>query len=242
MIPAMDGRRRGAARSRPARKSHDGAQRILYNAHMIIHIAFLPVVAALMLSSCACPQPAWLGAPLADADAEARMLPVASGFTQGELIDMFLGPHGFGVAANLFIGGGVGYLWTKEETGGNRKGGEIHIVGGSTKDPPILVRLNAIFLDSKGGGGNFAGVGLALGTFWPNHVSPYALIEGMIGYADADSEFVTALLPEIGVNFWIQVADLTFLKLGVGARYFLSTQGRDDDFLLFGVRLSLGEG
>ena len=228
-------------RQRTRTKAHDGAQRPRHNAHMNKHITVLLLAAALMLASCVRQQPVWLDAPPAGVEAEARMMPVASGITQGELSDMLRGS----TLPDLWVGFGGGYLWTEEKTGGNRKGGEIHLVGGfwdKGEGLGLLGRLDAIFLDSQGGVGNFAGIGLGLGAFIPYFISPYVLIEGMLGYDDVDSELVVALLPEVGVNFFTPVVQGTLFILSVSARHFKSTQGRDDDFWLFGVSLTLGEG
>lgn len=219
----------------PREKVAAGAQRPDYNAHMNKPISFLPLAAALMLASCVRQQPVWLDAPPAGAEEEARMLPVASGITQGELGEMLRRS----TLPDLWVGIGGGFLWTDEGSGGSRKGGEIHLGGGFWDKGDgfgFSGHLDAIFLDSQGDDENFAGIGLGLGLFVPYYVSPYVGIEGMLGYADADSELVVALLPEVGVNFFIP----DVLNLGVSARHFKSTQGRDDDFWLFGVSLTLG--
>ena len=204
-------------------------------------IALLPLVAVLMLSSCVGQQPVWLDAPMAGAESEARMLPVASGIPLGETTP---------IPSLGFVGVGAGYLWTDEKSGSDRYGGEIHIIDGEffrKEDSRILTRLDAIFLGSQGGNDNYVGVGIGSGRFLPHHLSPYVFIEGMLGYADADSELVVALLPEIGMNFWIpwspivRSAGESNFCIGVGARYFLSSQGRDDDFWLVGVSLTVGD-
>ena len=207
-------------------------------------IAFLTVAAALMLSSCARRQLVWLDAPPAGAEAEARMVPAASGITPvepGEMLRSWLPPP------SLWASFSGGYLSAEEATGGNRDGVEIQLgvgaVGGRSEALQKLIRLNAIFLESKGDGSNFFGIGLGYGTFLPHIISPYVLLEGMLGYANADSELVGALIPEIGVKFWIPmggslVVEPNYLPIGVGARYFLGTQGRDDDFWLFDVSMT----
>ena len=204
------------------------------------HIAFLLLAMVLLTVGCARQQPVWLDEPPTGADAEARMLPVASGITQGEFGEMLL--RGGGLPP-FWEGFGGGYLWTEEETGSSREGGEIHLLFGTDIGPPFFIRLNAVFLDSIGNDDSFAGIGIGGGLYFPYYVSPYVGIEAMLGYADADSELVAALVPEIGVKFWIPrdwggdvVPD--YLSLDLGARYFLSTHGRDDDFWLFDVSVT----
>ena len=221
--------------------AHDGTQFPRHNTHRNKPISFLPLAAALMLASCVGPQPVWLDMPPAGADEETRMLPVASGITQGELSELLRENTGnpWGNFGDSFFGNllSVSYLGTKSEPSTSWQGGEIDLGLWFGLDK-VFARLGAMFLESKGNEGNFAGVGLGYYFYLPHSVSPYVGIAGMLGYADADSESVVALLPEIGVNL-AAIGKNDFTMFGVGARYFLSTQGRDDGFWLFGVTLTV---
>lgn len=55
-----------------------------------------------------------------------------------------------------------------------------------------------------------------------------------LGETDTRSEFFASVYPELGVHFWVN----SRLRMTGSAQYHITTEGRDSDFIFFGVSFS----
>lgn len=108
----------------------------------------------------------------------------------------------------------------------------------------------------------FLGMNTGLRVQTPTRLSPYAGLGGFAGgnshkspadndgedndsdgsideadETDRDFEFLGAVYPEVGLHYWLSHRT----RLSGGARYFITTDGRDSDFWFYGLEFSFFE-
>ena len=134
-------------------------------------------------------------------------------------------------------------------------GGEVGLFALPTSWSTVHIGLLGML--AEGEPNYLTGGSLGFRLHAPTRWSPYVGMSGMVGiattttpadhsYVDGNGHLVmqgdpipgtpggfSAIVPEAGVSYWIN----SKARLNVGASYYVTTEGRDRDFLLFGLSL-----
>jgi len=134
-------------------------------------------------------------------------------------------------------------------------GGEVGVFGLPTSWS--TVRIGAIGLAAEGLPSALVGGVVGGRIHAPTRLSPFVGLSGMVGYAqtttsaqagDTDSDgnpvapgttiqgpdfVLSAVIPEVGLSYWIN----SRFRMNLGASYYVTSQGGNQDFLLLGLSL-----
>lgn len=134
-------------------------------------------------------------------------------------------------------------------------GGEVGIF--SLPTSWLTVRAGLVGMLAEGLPSYLVGGTFGVRMHAPTRLSPYVGLAGMAGYSQVtttadhsyldngghwvsagdtvlgDSAALAAIIPEAGLSYWISSAT----RASVGAKYYFTTDGRSQDFLMFGMTL-----
>lgn len=133
-------------------------------------------------------------------------------------------------------------------------GGELGVF--SLPSPTTTVRAGLVGLGAEGRPGFLTGGVFGVQLHSPSRLAPYVGLSGFAGYSNFDapaahdgfdndndgridernemakqSSGTAAIVPEVGVQYWIN----GHRRVSIGASYYLTTDGRNEDFVLFGI-------
>lgn len=135
--------------------------------------------------------------------------------------------------------------------------GEIGIAGLPTSW--LTVRGGLVGMLAEGLPSYLVGGTLGVRMHAPTRLSPYVGLSGMAGYSQAsttadhsyrdsgghwvsagdtvlgDSAGLAAIVPEAGLSYWFS----STTRAGLGAKYYVTTDGRSQDFMMYGLTLEI---